>query len=243
MPVRGNIFQKGWPVHVMSRAIEERRIFSEEADCFRFIFQFYAANIGKPAINLWRQDVIKIAQSIFYGEKISSKFVIKEHAPFVDLLDFSLVITHNHLYLVPRFNNSLSILMRNLNNGFAQYYNLRHNRKGTLFNGPYQAVITKTQSQADATSRYVNTINPLDVYQPEWRENGLKDPRKAFNFLKNYQFSSFPDKIGKRKSKILAPPEILEKYLTIGADIKTYKEFVKNFLKEKSNFPRKFFLE
>ncbi|MBI2450433.1 MAG: transposase [Candidatus Nealsonbacteria bacterium] len=242
MPYR-NIFEKDIPAHIISRSIEERKIFSDEEDCFRFIFQAYAANIGSPARTLWRQDVIKLAKAILEGERISSRFILKEHDPLVNFLDFSLVVTHYHFYLTPNSENSIPAFIRNFNNGFAQFFNQKHNRKGVLFNGPYRAIITKTQLQADTVSRYVSVINTLDVFQPKWREQGLKNPKEAFEFLKSYQFSSFPDKIGERKSKILASAEILEKYLTIGADIKTYQEFVKNFLNERSDLIREFFLE
>lgn len=244
MPVRGNIFEIGQPVHIISHAVDGRNIFIDNADCFRFIFQIYAANIGKPIFNLCRRDIVKIAQSLLNGEDVLSKFIIKEHPPLVSFLDFSLVINHNHFYLVPNVKNAVPVLMRNLNNGFAQYFNLKHERSGVLFEGRYRAVITKTQFQADAVSRYVNTINPLDIFQPGWRENGLKDPEEAFRFLRSYQFSSFPDRIGERKSRILATPEILEKYLTIGSGhADDYKEFVKEFLKERSNFSEPFYLE
>lgn len=243
MPLRENIFEIGQPVHVITRAVDGRNIFSKEVDCFRFIFQIYAANIGKPIFNLCRQDIIKIAQSLLNGENVSSKFIIKEHPPLVNFLDFSLVVNHNHFYLVPNIENAIPILMRNLNGGFAQYFNLKYNRKGILFDGRYRAVITKTQFQADAVSRYVSVVNPLDVHQPGWREDGLKNPEEAFKFLGSYQFSSFPDKIGERRSKILAPPEILEKYLTLGSDAANYKEFVKNFIEDRSLIPSEFFLE
>lgn len=243
MPFRGNIFEISQPVHIISRAVEERRIFNNEEDCFRFIFQAHAINVGKPVRNLWRQDVIKAARALLEGEEVSSKFIIKEHKPLVHFLDFALVVTHNHLYLVPNIENAVPILAGRLNNAFAQYFNLKHNRKGTLFDGRYRAVVIKTQVQADAVSRYISVINPLDVFQPGWREDSLKNSKEAFNFLKSFQFSSFPDKIGERESKLLAPREILEKYLTLGGNIKTYKEFVEDFLKERSSFSRELFLE
>lgn len=243
MILKKNIFEIGRPTHVISRAVEERNIFKEEIDCFRYIFQLYSANLGKPARNLCRLDVMKIAYAILQGEEISSTFILKEHPPLVDFLDFSLVVNHSHLYLVPNFEYSIPALMQNLNNGFAQYFNLRYHRKGALFGGRYRAVIAKTQYQSDAISRYVSVINPLDVFQSGWREDGLKDREKAFKFLKKYPFSSFPDKMGERKSKLLAPNSILEKYLTLGSDIKTYREFVVDFIRERSNIPDDLCLE
>lgn len=243
MPIRGNIFEKDRPVHVISRAIAERKIFNTEEDCLKFIFQIYAFNIGRPVRNLWRQDITKAAQSILNNEEIPQRFIIKEHEPLVSFLEFALVVNHYHFYLVPNEDNSIPIFLKKLNHGFAQYFNLKHNLKGTLFDGRYRAVITKTQFQADAVSRYVSVINPLDVFQPGWRENGLKNFTKALEFLKSYQFSSFPDKIGERKSKVLAPPEILEKYLTLGADVENYKKFIEDFLSEKLYTPKDLFLD
>lgn len=244
MGIPRSIFNQNYPVHIISRAVEERKIFNNETDCFRFIFQIYATNIGKPVHNLWRQDVVRIAQAILHGEEISSKFIIQEHPPLVHFLDFALVVNHDHFYLVPNRENAIPIFIKILNAGFARYFNLKYGRKGALFGSRYQGIVTKTQFQADAVSRYISVINPLDVFQPGWREDGLKNPKEAFKFLEKFPFSSFPDKIGKRKSKILAPSEILEKYLTIGPkDKDTYKEFVRDFLKERSSIPKEFFLE
>ena len=237
MRVPRGVFDTNYPVHIISHAVDGRKIFADEADCFRFIFQAYAANIGRPVRNLWRHDINKIAQAILNGEEISSNFIIPEHPPLVSFLEFALVVNHNHLFLIPSSENAISIFMKILNSGFAQYFNLKHKRKGTLFDSRYRAVVAKTQFQVDAVSRYVGVINPLDVFQPGWREDGLSNPKEAFDFLRNFQFSSFPDKIGERKSKILAPPEILEKYLTIGTVVKTYQGFVEEFLAERSQFP------
>lgn len=242
MPIRGDIFEKGKVVHIISRAVEGRKIFDNEEDCLRFIFQSYAFNIGRPARNLWRQDVIKLANAILNGEEISSQFVIKEHEPLVSFLDFALVINHDHFFLVSNLDNAIPIYFKKLNNGFAQYFNLKYNRKGTLFDGRYRAVIAKTQFQADAISRYISVINPLDVFQPGWREDGLNNPTEAFKFLRSYKFSSFPDKVGARKSKILAPPDILEEYLSINSE-NDYREFMEEFLRERSNNLRDLFLE
>ena len=244
MGFRRNIFDTNYPVHIISRAVEERKVFKDDVDCFRFIFQMYATNIGRPVRNLWRQDVIKAATALLSGEEVSSRFVIKEHPPLVHFLDFVLVVNHNHFFLISNHEKGIPIFMQKLNAGFAKYFNLKYNRKGALFGSRYRDVIAKTQFQSDAVSRYVSIINPLDVHQAGWREEGLKNSKKAFQFLENYQFSSFPDKIGKRKSKILAPLEILEKYLTISPrKINDYREFVEEFLKERSNFSRSFYIE
>jgi len=245
MPYRKTFFEKNQPAHIVSRALID--VFRNKEECYRFIFQFYVANLGKRGFNVWVKDAIKAGQALLQGEKIPSKFVIKEHDPLVDLLDFSLVINHYHFYLVPNIDNAIPVLIQKLNTGFAKSFNLTHNRKDALFGSRYRGILVKTEFQADAVNRYVSIINPLDVFQPGWREKGLEDWEKAFEFLENYQFSSFPDKIGKRNAKILATKEILERHSFEGSfkNIEEYKKFVKEFLKEKrnSNLPYQLFLE
>lgn len=243
MPYRKIFFEKYKPFHIISRAVEERKIFATEDDCYRLIFQLYAANVGKPSFNLWRKDIIKAAKALLEGEDISPKFIIKKHQPLVLILDFSLVMNHYHLFLLPNIENSVPLYIQKLNRGFAGYFNLKYNRKGSLFGGPYKSIPIEGEYQAAAVSRYVSIINPLDVFQPGWRQEGLKDWRKAVEFLGNYPFSSFPDKGGERKSKILAPKEILKQYSFIRFNREEFKEFTEEFLKEKQASIKPFYLE
>jgi len=242
MPYRRIFFEKNLPVHIISRTVERIKIFKQKEDCYRFIFHFQASNIGRRNHNLRGKDIVKAGQALLQGEKIPQKFIIKEHPPFVYLLDFSFVINHYHFYLLPNIENSVPLLMQKLNNGFAKYFNLKHNRKDALFGSRYKSILVKKEFQSDAVSRYVSIINPLDVFQSGWRERGLESWESAFEFLENYQFSSFPDKIGKRNAKILAPKEILDRYSFVGGSEsrKEYQKFVEEFLKQKSD---PFFLE
>jgi len=233
MPYRNFVFEKDQPFHIISRAVDERKIFVEESDCYRFIFQMYAANLGKPNFNLHRANVINVAKSLLNGYEISDDLITSEHDPLVYILDFCLNVTHYHFYLLPAYKDSVPLFIKKLNGGFAKYFNLKHNRKGPLFISRYKSIPIDTDFQSDAVSRYVSVTNPLDMHQPGWRENGLVDIEKALRFLEDYKFSSFPDKIGRRQSKILAAKEILYKY-----GIENYNNFVKEFLKQKISLPK-----
>src|SRR3989344_5612853 len=57
MPARNVVFKKDQPFHIIARTVEGRKIFADEADCYRFIFQVYAANLGKPNVNLNRLNI------------------------------------------------------------------------------------------------------------------------------------------------------------------------------------------
>lgn len=242
MPYRKIFFEKDRPVHIVSRAVEGLKIFEKQEDAFRFIFQLQVANLGKRSTNLKNKDMVMAGQALLRGEKIPASFIVQQHPPLISLLDFSLVVNHYHFYLLPNAENIIPVFMQKLNNSFAKYYNARHGRKDILFGSRYKGISAEDQFQSDAISRYVGIINPLDVFQPKWRENGLGNWSEALKFLEDYEFSSFPDKVGKRQSKILAPKEVLEKY-SLGRNEQEYKEFAENFLKEKLNHPAPYFLE
>jgi len=233
MPYRNIVFQKDQPFHIIARAVDERKIFVEDADCYRFIFQMQAANIGKPAINLRRANVVNFAKALLCGDETTDNLITKEHDPLVHILDFCLNVTHYHFYLLPTSENSMSLFMKKLNGGFAKYFNLKYNRKGTLFGSRYKSIPMETDFQSDAVSRYVSIVNPLDMHQPGWRENGLLSQEKALEFLRNYKFSSFLDKIGERKSKILAPENILKDH-----GLSDYANFVEDFLQQRLALPK-----
>lgn len=235
-------FNKDQLVHIASRAVDERKIFQDRNDCLRFVFQLYVANIGTPKTNIAKKNINYYAEALLKGEQVDNQNLIADtHKPFVYIIDFSLVVNHYHLYILVNTENSIPQFIMRLNAGFAKYFNLKHNRKGALFGSRYKSVLINSDFQADAVSRYVSVVNPLDVYQPGWREAGLSDPDAGMRFLENYEFSSFPDKIGKRKSLILAPLEILKKYSFLQDDKNEtgdYKNFIKEFLKEKTkDFP------
>ena len=107
-------FEKSIPYHVLTRAIDGRKIFAEEDNCYRCIFRMYAANIGKPAPHLYRQDVIKAAKALLNGEAAPEKFIIIEHSPLVYFLSFVVVPDHFHFELVSDVENGISKLMQKL---------------------------------------------------------------------------------------------------------------------------------
>jgi len=239
------IFEKLMPYHIIIRAIDGRNVFDDEIDCYRFIFQMFVGNVGSPAFNLHRKDVVKAAKALLMGEEIPEKLIVAEHQPLVHLLSFVLVVNHSHLVLVPNTENGIPKYIQKLKGGFTKYYNLKHDRRSNLFERPYKIVPIQNNFQADAILGYVNIKNPLDVYQPLWRENGLKNEKEALNFLREYQFSSFPDLFWKRKSRILAPASVQEMYFGEGFESNrtNYENFVRDYLQQKLISNQHLFLE
>lgn len=246
MVERRIVFEEKRPYHLLTRAVEKRNIFISESDCSRFLFQIYTANVGQPVLNVQRQDIVKCVQSLLAGEKISSKLIQIEHAPLIHLLGFVLVGNHYHLLAVQNLMGGIPKFMQKLNTAFAKYFNVKNERKGALFESRYKIVGIEDEHQLDAIVRYINLINTLDVFQPGWRERGLKDPKAALNFLNEYQFSSFPDLFGKRKSLLLASESVLDEFLgesIIKKDPEESREFIQDYLRQNQSLSSPLFLE
>ena len=191
MPKRKEkLTEKVRPYHIFGKAVESREIFGAEEDQARFIFQMYAANVGKPVINLYRKDIFVVTNAILRGEEIPKGYIHEEHEPFVNIFSFVLGKDRYHLGVVAAKKEGIPLYMQKLNLGFAKYYNLKNKRQGTLFEGRFKASSISNAKQLEDVVKYINIKKVLDDHSPEE--------------LREYRYSSFPDLFGSRKSHLLS---------------------------------------
>lgn len=203
MRQRDSIPGKGKAYHIIVRAIEGKSIFRASEELDRFIVQMYAANIGRPGINLTKRNVKESCRAILEGKEISASLVSREHDPLVTLFSFALVGNHYHLGLLGHEDGAISKYLQKLNIGFAKYFNMKHQRRGSLFETRFHAVALEGTRQLVALIRYINIKNVIDVYKPNWKEKGIASPKEALHFARSYPYSSFPDLFGSRSSKLI----------------------------------------
>ena len=98
-------------------------------------------------------------------------------------------------------NDSISIFLQKLSTAYAKYFNTKYKRTGSLFEGKFKAVHIKDDIQAKYLFSYIH-LNPIKLIQSDWKENGIKDPQKAFQFLDSYKWNSFNYFKGKKLSEI-----------------------------------------
>ncbi len=237
-------FEKFKPCHVIIRAVDKRPIFTDIEDCSRYIFQVYATNIGKPSYNIFRKNVIYIADELLRGNETPWKIVINKISPLVDVLSFALVRDRAHFILSPNVEDGIPRYIHKVSLSFAKYYNNRHKREGVLFNKPYRIIPLDTVADLDNTMRYVNVKTALDVYNPDWKK-GIENWKKAFDFVDQYRYSSYQDLFGNRNSKLLASKDIVSKYL--GGEINKDKikniDFIEKYINGDLENSKKIFLE
>lgn len=73
---------------------------------------------------------------------------------------YCLMTNHVHLLLTPSNPDGCALLMRNLGQRYVQYFNRRHARSGTLWEGRYHSCLVDSGSYVLACHRYIER-NPV----------------------------------------------------------------------------------
>ncbi|TGN40692.1 transposase [Marinobacter confluentis] len=82
----------------------------------------------------------------------------KEHE--VDIHAWVLMDNHTHLLVTPRKDDSLSRFMKALGQRYAQYFNFKYERTGTLWEGRFKSCLVDTESYFLQCQRYIE-LNPV----------------------------------------------------------------------------------
>jgi REP element-mobilizing transposase RayT len=125
---------------------------------------------------------------------------------------YCLMGNHYHLLLETPSGN-LSQIMRHINGAYTTYFNTKHRRVGHLLQGRYKAILVERDEYAKALSRYIHQ-NPLRA--------GMVEK------LEDFQWSSYLDYIGERRSPAWLRKEFVLGYFAHGPGSiqNKYREFV-----------------
>lgn len=198
--------------HVYNRGVEQRDIFLEPRDYERFIFYLFACNDLHPLLN-----------SKFHYRGLASLRRWKPRTSLVDLLCFCLMPNHFHLLIRQIRAHGIALFLQKLGTAYAMYFNVKYTHSGRLFQGPYQSIHVARDEYFFPLTRYIH-LNPLDLLQPQWKERGLRDRRRAHDFLSTYQWSSYPDYLRSERFPGLLDTALIRKSFRGPADYAAYVE-------------------
>lgn len=171
-------------VHALNRGVDKRDIFMDDHDRLRFVYGLYIFNTD-AAVDIASLRAKGLTMS--FSEERRGNRVVDIHA-------WCLMGNHYHLLISPRSDGGISVFLRKLNIGYAKYFNERHKRSGTLFQGRTKRIPIQTDAHFLHIFNYVH-FNPLDFLPPAktWREQRIKDFKQAKRHLDTYRWSSFND--------------------------------------------------
>ena len=113
---------------------------------------------------------------------------------------YCLMTNHVHLLLTPNTEGSCTALMRDLGRRYVPYFNWRHERTGTLWEGRYRSCLVESAHYVLACYRYIE-LNPLRA--------------EMVNHPGDYLWSSYAVNSGARSDPFVAPhPE----FIALGSD-------------------------
>ena len=115
--------------------------------------------------------------------QLSSKHECEVHA-------YCLMTNHVHLLLTPPSVDSCSALMRDLGQRYVQYFNARHVRTGTLWEGRFRSCLVESARYVLACYRYIE-LNPVRA--------------AMVNHPGGYLWSSFAVNSGARSDPFVTP--------------------------------------
>lgn len=182
--------------HALNHSIEGRNLYLDTQDYARFVHNLYEFNDSNPADNHWRHfDPSGMKGFVNLSSRGGRKLLIDIHG-------WVLMKDHYHLLLSERVENGISLFLRKLNVGYANYVNERYERKGTLFRGRTKKILIERDAHFLYILHYIH-LNPLDYLldAKKWRlrsKSGIRNVGEALKYIDSYRWSSYLDYIGKK---------------------------------------------
>ncbi len=184
--------------HIYNRGNSKQKIFLDNQDYDRFVKLLYLCNSTRSI--RFREDII--------DQKIDA-FDFDRGRPIVSIGAWVLMPNHFHIYISPRGTlgeNEISVFMNKLSTAYSMYFNKKYERTGKLFEGTFKSKHIDYDQYAKYTFSYIH-LNPVKLIDSNWKENGVKNNKKALGFLDTYKWSSYADYkgINRRENKIISP--------------------------------------
>jgi putative transposase len=136
----------------------------------------------------------------------------------VNLHAFVLMDNHLHLLVTPQVDKALSKMMQDLGRDYVRYFNKKHTRTGTLWEGRFRSALIQTDRYFLACMVYID-LNPVRA--------GM------VALALNHPWSSHAHYVGARQDNWLVPHDV---YWALGntpfAREKAYAELVQSGIEE-----------
>ena len=190
--------------HVCNRGVEKRKVFLDKNDYLRFVENLYFLNNRKGKLITERKSVFQTPHLLPKQDKL------------VEIFKWVLLPNHYHLLLHEVVDGGISEFTRRVGNAYTKYFNTKsEGRSGYLFQNSAKIIRLQEDQHYLYIPFYVD-LNLADLY-------GLKieDTDRLFDFMTNYQWSSFRDYYGESENLPIINRQLF--YKSFDLDTKSYK--------------------
>lgn len=147
--------------HIFNKSIADFKIFNSNRNFSRMkdMLKYYQMK-DMPIRFSQFMELAKVKESSFVSQFNS---VSQDKEKLVQIVAYCFMPTHFHLILKQLKERGISIFMSNIQNSYSRYFNIRHKRKGPLWEGRFKSVLVATDEQLLHLTRYVH-LNPVTGY-------------------------------------------------------------------------------
>lgn len=205
MSIRKINLVEGEFYHIYNRGNSKQIIFQDDKDYKYFIKLLYISN---------STDNFKIQNLP------NDIFTIERNTKNVYIGAYCLMSNHFHLLMTQAREGGISKFMQKLTTGYSMYYNKKYKRTGSLFEGKFKSQHAGEDYYLKYLFSYIH-LNPIKLIQSDWKEKGIKDKNRAFNFLEKYNYSSYLDFLNiKREENALLDIKFFPNYFKTSSGFK-----------------------
>jgi putative transposase len=185
--------------HIYSKSIAEYKIFNDDFEYSRMreVIKYYKTERPFVSFSRFKERNMQI-------EQLEADVDVKG---LIQIICYCIMPTHIHLVLKQLKDKGISVFMSNALNSYSRYFNIKHNRKGPLWESSFKKVLVESDAQLLHLTRYIH-LNPVTAY--------------IVNNPKNWKWSSYEEYISGNKDGICRYEDVLD----IKPEI--YKEFAED---------------
>lgn len=163
MTTRKTVFVNNEFYHVYNRGVDKRNIVMDENDSDRFMKSVLLFNSKKPIGSIFERMLIKNKNKLNqFGGEFGG-----ETAKLVNIVAYCLNPNHFHFILEQVTEGGISEFMKRLGGGYTWYFNNKHKRSGSLFQGVFKSVHIDDNQYLLNLSVYVNLNNRVHKFGGE----------------------------------------------------------------------------
>ncbi len=205
MPIRNAPLVNHEIYHIYNKSIAGFKIFNTTTDYNRMLSELDFYSLENPPCKFSEYENMKIILPSDYFD-ISDNLT-----KLVEILAFCIMPTHIHLILKQLIEGGISEFMQKILLSYSKYFNLKHNRKGPLWESRFKNILVNTDEQFLHLTRYIH-LNPVTAHLVEKPED--------------WQYSSYAEYLTRTNHKNLCNDYSRHLNMNIAA----YKKFVNDHI-------------
>ncbi|MDP2873718.1 MAG: transposase [bacterium] len=181
MSTEPRYFNPNFYYHVYNCGIEKRDVFLTASDYHRFLKTAdYYLHFQRLAFSQFSQ-LNDEARQVYASLNPKGLETLR-----VRVISYCLMPNHFHLVLKPEKENGASLFLADLANSYTRYFNVKNERIGALFQGPFKAKEITTEESLLQVTRYIH-LNPVS--------SAKTNPFDTLN-AEDYPYSSYREWLG-----------------------------------------------